>query len=362
MTTIDADDISSPFVSYDSISLNGTRLARVQSFKEFEADVAAHTLPQYAHLSPNILKDGYITSLEDAANWMETFLRPLLQNAYFMHNTLIFIAFDESATHTMPNNVMGLLLGDIIPEDWKDTSDPRFYSPYSILSTLESNWELPCLGRYDVGANVFEFLTYKTGYKNHMPSNMKTVSNNVSYSGFLNSDPALFRPIPPPNVRLVGAAGLGIEDRSNAIWGVQVNGPSPYEGTNRANDGGPVEANAVVYRKQAPAPPKYAVAPAIILETQPMQPTEPFSSTQVDNDAGSNWHKRLCGFMGDHIIWFTLGLLMLAAILIWACMWYNNRTKVVGPKYQRIDAEEGNLSVEMVETSTETDSDSEIRS
>ena len=39
--------------------------------------------------------------------------------------------------------------------------------------------------------------------------------------------------------------------------------PTPYEGTNRANDGGPLEANAVIYSPQGPAPPKYAVTPKL---------------------------------------------------------------------------------------------------
>ena len=96
-------DISSPFVSYDSINRNGTRLAQIQSFREFEADVVANPLPQYAHLSPNILNDGHNTSLEYAANWTESFLMPLLQNEDFMKNILIFLTYDESATYSMPN-------------------------------------------------------------------------------------------------------------------------------------------------------------------------------------------------------------------------------------------------------------------
>jgi hypothetical protein len=52
-----------------------------------------------------------------------------------------------------------------------------------------------------------------------------------------------------------------VEDRINAVWGIRANDPTPYEGTNRAKDGGSVEANAEIYQSQGPAPPKYAVTP-----------------------------------------------------------------------------------------------------
>lgn len=251
--------IFSPFLAYESIKSNSSRLALIRNLTEFEVDIAAGSIPQYINIFPNSRNNGRNTNLDYAANWTATFLSPLLEDESFMERTLILLTYDESATYSKPNTVMSLLLGGIVPVDQKGTSDPRYYSPYSIISTVESNWELPCLGRFDVGANVFEFVTYDTDYTNHAPSNMKTVDNSISYRGFLNDDPTLFIPIPPPNLQLVGAGGFGVHESTYNIWKTQANELTPYDGTNRAKDGGSNEKNAVIYQPQGPAPPKYAV-------------------------------------------------------------------------------------------------------
>jgi acid phosphatase len=246
---------SSPFVSYDSVNLNGTRLAKLQSFTEFASDIAANTLPQYAHLSPDMLNDGHNTSLQYAANWTQSFLSPLLLNQQFMDRTLILLTYDESATYPIPNHIVSLLLGGAIPSNLKGTTDDTLYTHYSILSTLENNWELPNLGRYDVGANVFQVVADQTGYTNHVPSNIASVNNSLSYGGFLNSDPAKYKVVPAPNLQLVGAGGQGVDNSVHTYWNTVENQLTPYDGSGTLYDGGNgvSDPNAPVYKAQAPA-------------------------------------------------------------------------------------------------------------
>ncbi len=234
--------IYSPFVSYDSVNLNGSRLARLQSFVDLASDVNANTLPQYAHLSPDMLNDGHNTSLQYAANWTQSFLSPLLLNQQFMEGTLILLTYDESATYPEPNHIVSLLLGGAIPSNLKGTTDDTFYTHYSILSTLENNWELPNLGRYDVGANVFQFVADQTGY-------------SLSYGGFLNSDSTKYLPIPAPNLQLVGAGGTGVDSSVQANWNKTENELTPYDGSGNVYDGGNgvSDPHAPVYKAQAPA-------------------------------------------------------------------------------------------------------------
>jgi hypothetical protein len=203
-----------------------------------------------------MLNDGHNTSLQYAANWTQSFLTPLLSNEQFMNRTLILLTYDESATYPIPNHIVSLLLGGAVPSNKKGTTDDTIYTHYSILSTLENNWELPNLGRYDVGANVFQVVADQTGYTNHAPSDAASVNNSLSYGGFLNNDPSKYLPIPAPNLKLVGAGGQGVDSSVHINWNTAENQLTPYDGSGTLYDGGNgvSDPNAPVYKAQAPAP------------------------------------------------------------------------------------------------------------
>lgn len=226
-------NVLSPFISYDSINTNGTRLSNILSFTDFEHAIGAQALPQYAHMSPDMLNDGHNTSLEYAANWTKSFLTPLLTNEYFMNDTLILLTYDESETYSLPNKIVSILFGGAVPSNLKGTTDDTFYTHYSILSTLENNWDLPNLGRYDVGANVFKLVADQTGYKNE-PYKISTVNLSASYSGFLNS--GSYAPIPPPNLQLIGAGGQGVVATVSDQWESTSGENTPYDGSGKVYD------------------------------------------------------------------------------------------------------------------------------
>ncbi len=211
-----------------------------------------------------MLNDGHNTSLQYAATWAQSFLSPLLLNQQFMEGTLILLTYDESATYPEPNHIVSLLLGGAIPSNLKGTTDDTFYTHYSILSTLENNWDLPNLGRYDVGANVFQFAADQTGYKNHAPPNLASVNNSLSYGGFLNSNSAKSMPIPAPNLQLIGAGGQGVDTSVQLNWNKAENELTPYDGSGTVYDGGDgvSDPNAPVYKTQAPAADITSTAPS----------------------------------------------------------------------------------------------------
>jgi acid phosphatase len=255
-----------PFISYDSVNHNGSRLSNILSFTDFQHDLSASSLPQYAHMSPDMQNDGHDSSLGFAAAWSKGFLAPLLSNDYFMKDTLVLLTYDESETYSLPNKIVSILLGGAVPANLKGTTDDTFYTHYSILSTLENNWELPNLGRYDVGANVFKVVADKTGYQNQQVDTSK-VDLSVSYSGYLNS--GAYLPIPPPNLKLIGAGGNGVVAEVMNQWQSTAQEPTPYDGSGKVYDGASPPVYGVQKANSSPSPATTSTGSAASATTTP---------------------------------------------------------------------------------------------
>jgi len=144
-----------PLMSYDSVTSVTDRLAKIKNFTMFYEDLNANKLPQWMFITPNMTNDGHDTSVTTAGAWAKGFLTPLLSNPNFMNGTLILLTFDETANYFSSNNVWSLLLGDAIPTASHGTTDAKEYSHYSIMATVENNWNLGNLGKDDAGAAVF---------------------------------------------------------------------------------------------------------------------------------------------------------------------------------------------------------------
>lgn len=152
-----------PAVIYDKVANSKSRLSKIKNITEFNYDLEHDKLPQWMFITPNMTSDGHDTSVTTAGTWTRNFLEPLLNNPKFMKKTLVLITFDENETYTIRNNVMAILLGDAIPKKLIGTKDDSYYNHYSEIATVEANWDLPTLGRWDVGANVFKWVAEKTG-------------------------------------------------------------------------------------------------------------------------------------------------------------------------------------------------------
>lgn len=115
-----------------------------------------------------------------------------------------------------------------------------FYNHYSEISTVEANWGLNTLGRWDVGANVFGLVAEKTGDKNtEFPAATgpnPTRFFNESFAGPFNSVNSS-TPYPVPNSLLV-RAGRYILPQIAAVWGrAQAEQSSYYKDTVEIPDG-----------------------------------------------------------------------------------------------------------------------------
>ncbi|KAF1990474.1 acid phosphatase phoa [Aulographum hederae CBS 113979] len=191
-----------PAVIYDSVANSKNRLAQIKNLTMFHRDLEADKLPQWMFITPNMTSDGHDSSVTVAGTWTRNFVEPLLTNPKFMKNTLVLITFDENHTYTIVNKVLGILIGDAVPSNLVGTTDNTAYDHYSEIATVEANWGLHTLGRFDVGANVFSMVAAKTGDKLRAwtaPS-LSNVYLNESYSGPQNDEDAS-TPYPAPMLK-----------------------------------------------------------------------------------------------------------------------------------------------------------------
>ena len=139
-------------------------------------------------------QDGHDTSVTTAGQWTRNFLEPLMKNttSSFWKRTLVLVTFDENHTYTIGNRVFSILLGDAVPKNLVGTKDTNYYNHYSEISTVEANWGLHTLGRWDVGANVFNVVGKTTGDAvrsyDAVTGSAETVFLNTSYSGPFNTN------------------------------------------------------------------------------------------------------------------------------------------------------------------------------
>jgi len=206
-----------PLVIYQSVATVQQRLSVLKNFTYFQKDLQEEKLPQWMFITPNMTNDGHDTSVTTAGIWSRNFLTPLLKNEYFMKDTLILLTFDENETYTTQNRVFSILLGGAIDPRLHGTTDSNYYDHYSELATVQANWDLHTLGRYDVGANVFSYVAEKTGDKVRKLSDLSSTYLNQSYSGIFNSDPDSWAPAPVPNTELVWN-GRTVSPLVKATW------------------------------------------------------------------------------------------------------------------------------------------------
>lgn len=200
-----------PAILFDSVTHSEQNLEQIKNLSMidtsrsmFHKDLKEDKLPQWMFITPNMTSDGHDTSITVAGVWCRKFLEPLLTDKKFMKNTLVLITWDENETYAERNQILGILIGDAVPQKLVGTEDKNFYNHYSEIATVSANWDLPTLGRWDVGANVFQMVADKTGDKLRKwksDQDFQRMFWNESYAGQF-SDQGGNKRFPKPNLDL----------------------------------------------------------------------------------------------------------------------------------------------------------------
>ncbi len=144
-----------PFLSMKNVLESGNRCKNIVNSQQLWNDIQNQQLPQYMYYTPNINNDAHNTDLKFANNYLQHFLEPLLQNSYFMRNTLIVITFDED-DYSENNHIYTALISDVMKPTSVGQKDTNPYNHYSLLKTVEENWQLGSLHRNDEQAIPFQ--------------------------------------------------------------------------------------------------------------------------------------------------------------------------------------------------------------
>ncbi|KAK9438857.1 acid phosphatase [Metarhizium brunneum] len=235
-----------PAVLHDSITHSEQKLSQIKNLSlidtsrsMFHKDLRDNKLPQWMFITPNMTSDGHDTSVTVAGVWCRKFLEPLLEDKNFMQNTLVLVTWDENESYAARNNILGILLGDAVPKELVGTEDKNFYNHYSEIATVSANWDLPTLGRWDVGANVFKVVADKTGDKLRQwrsEEQLQSMYWNYSYAGQYNEQGGN-KIFPKPNLDLDKAYnGRPILQSVKDTW-KNSKAPTYYEDTIETPDG-----------------------------------------------------------------------------------------------------------------------------
>ncbi|WDE03716.1 hypothetical protein SG34_020365 [Thalassomonas viridans] len=176
-----------PFSSFENIVTNQQRWQKIDNEAGFWRDLLNNNLPEYAWFTPNMWNDGHYLAgttndtcngerapvlVDQQANWLKSFFAGLNfpgPNSKLPPNTLVVVTYDEADfeaffdkgkkyTYDGPNQIYTVLLGDNIPPG----KEHQGYNHYSLLKTIEKNFNLGSLHKNDHEANWFQFLWGKS--------------------------------------------------------------------------------------------------------------------------------------------------------------------------------------------------------
>lgn len=145
-----------PFISFENVRHNPQRCANIVNAKQLQADVQNNALPHYSYFTPGMDDDGHDTNVTFAGEFLIRFLPPLLNDPRFFERTLVVVTWDED-DYTEDNHISTLLVGPNVKAG-QEFDAP--YNHYSLLRTVEDNWDLGTLGRNDDTAVPFDSSIY----------------------------------------------------------------------------------------------------------------------------------------------------------------------------------------------------------
>jgi hypothetical protein len=160
-----------PFVYYTDIVTNQQRCqAHVLPYNQaqFFASLSVGQVPNFVWLAPNLRHDmheGYST-IAQGDQWLATTVAKIIASPAFQENSLLLITFDEGTDTGTPDtagccgakagggHIATLVISPLAIKGYQSTIPEN---QYNLLSTIETAWGLPLLGRTKTAKPMMEF-------------------------------------------------------------------------------------------------------------------------------------------------------------------------------------------------------------
>ena len=133
-----------PFLYFRDVAGSRTRRDSVVPFPQLARDLAAHRLPDFSLVVPNLCDDMHDCSVAAGDAWLKAHVPPLLHSPE-LRGGVVFVVFDEGTSDVGGGgNVEALVVGRGV-RPGAVSNQPT--SHYGLLRTIEQAWGLPFLGR-----------------------------------------------------------------------------------------------------------------------------------------------------------------------------------------------------------------------
>jgi hypothetical protein len=130
-----------PFLYFRRVLARSARVRKVVPLSTLPRDLAAHRLPDFALVIPDMCHNMHDCPVSTGDAWLKRFVPPLLQSPE-LANSVVFVVFDES--DSADPRTAALALG---PSVRPGSVFRPAMSHYGLLRTIEDAWGLPRLGR-----------------------------------------------------------------------------------------------------------------------------------------------------------------------------------------------------------------------
>ena len=132
-----------PFLYFRDVAGSKARRDRVVPFTRLGRDLAAHRLPDFSLVIPNLCNDMHDCSVATGDAWLKAHVAPLLRSPE-LRGGVVFVVFDEGTSDTGGGGrIEALALGPTVRRGSRFT---KATNHYGLLRTIEDGWKLPRLG------------------------------------------------------------------------------------------------------------------------------------------------------------------------------------------------------------------------
>lgn len=141
-----------PFIYYDAIRTNPGRRRRIVPFTDLAADLAAHTVPDFAWITPDMCHDMHDCPPGTADAWLAQEVPAILDSPEWQQDGALFITFDEGSSnagccrYAAGGRVVTLVIS---PRAKSGYVSNAAYDHYSLLRTIEAGFGLSPLAGAD---------------------------------------------------------------------------------------------------------------------------------------------------------------------------------------------------------------------